>query len=110
MSETGMPEGTILGAIGDRIVFENETIRVWGLTLAPGGVQPWHQHHLPYLVVPLTPGDNIMRFADGRTRATKETPGEAMWREPGIPHELTNAGSGVYSNLLIEFKQVAAKS
>lgn len=104
MSGSGMPEGTVLGKIGDEVIFENERIRVWRLTLAPNGVQPWHQHDLPYLVVPLTPGDNFMRFADGRERPTKETPGEVMWREAGIPHELTNRGQATYSNVLIEFK------
>jgi quercetin dioxygenase-like cupin family protein len=110
MSEIRMPEGTVLGDIGDKVIFENELIRVWGLTLQPGGIQGWHRHDLPYLVVPLTPGDNLMRFADGRSRATKETPGEVMWREPGIPHELENAGGATYANVLIEFKQVAAKA
>jgi quercetin dioxygenase-like cupin family protein len=110
MSEIQMPEGTVLGPIGDEIIFENELIRVWGLKLAPGGIQAWHQHNLAYLVVPLTPGDNFMRFADGRSRATKETPGEVMWREPGIPHELENVGQTPYANVLIEFKQVTRKA
>ena len=104
MSGTGMPEGTALGAIGDKVVFENDRIRVWGLTVQPGGKQPWHRHDLPYLVVPLTKGDNLMRFAYGRERTTNETPGDALWREPGIPHELENRGGEPYSNLLIEFK------
>ena len=105
MAESGMPDGVALGAIGDAVIFENDVIRVWKLALAPGGVQPWHQHHLPYLVVPLTAGENVMRFADGRVRETRETPGDALWREPGMPHELRNAGAAEYRNLLIEFKQ-----
>lgn len=109
MSEAHMPEGTILGKIGDEIIFENETIRVWRLSLPPGGIQPWHKHDMHYLIVPLTKGENVMRFSDGRVRETKETPGEVMWREPGIPHELENASKGVYSNILIEFKHVVAK-
>lgn len=110
MSDVRMPEGTVLGDIGDEIIFENEVIRVWRLRLEPGEIQGWHQHHHSYLIVPLTPGDNLMRFSDGRSRSTKETPGEVMWREPGIPHELENVGGGTYSNVLIEFKQTAAKS
>jgi quercetin dioxygenase-like cupin family protein len=110
MSEVHMPEGTVLGEIGKEVIFENETIRVWGLSLEPGEIQGWHKHDLPYLIVPLKPGDNLMRFADGRSRATKETPGEVMWREPGIPHELENVGSATYANVLIEFKIVAAKA
>jgi quercetin dioxygenase-like cupin family protein len=110
MSTDGMPEGTVLGPIGDSVVFENETIRVWKLNLGPGGIQPWHQHDLPYLVVPLTTGDNVMRFADGRLKPTKETPGDALWREPGVPHQLENVSGRDYANLLIEFKHVAPKS
>ena len=106
MSETGMPEGTRLGTIGDEVIFENDTIRVWKLELQPGEIQVWHQHDLPYLVVPLTDGDNVMRFADGRVKPTAEKPGEALWREPGMPHELENVGTARYANVLVEFKSV----
>jgi len=108
MGDTHMPENTTLGPIGDEVIFENEFVRVWRLSLEPGHVQSWHQHDLPYLIVPLTLGDNVMRFSDGRSRETKETPGEVMWREPGIPHELENVGQSVYSNVLVEFKRAAA--
>ena len=79
-----------LGPIGDKIMFENEFVRVWSLTLDPGKRQPWHQHLLPYLIVPLTEGKNEMTFDDGRVRETQEKPGEVIWREAGIPHELLN--------------------
>jgi beta-alanine degradation protein BauB len=95
---------TPLGPIGDEVVFENEYVRVWGLALDPGGRQPWHKHDLPYLVIPLTEGDNEMHFADGRRRPTKESPGAALWREPGIPHELFNRSTWRYRNILVELK------
>ena len=69
-------------------------MRVWSLTLDPGQRQPWHQHLLPYLIVPLTEGKNEMTFDDGRVRETHEKPGEVIWREPGIPHELLTAATG----------------
>ncbi|MCP3469043.1 AraC family ligand binding domain-containing protein [Bradyrhizobium sp. CCGUVB1N3] len=93
-----------LGPIGDKILFENDEIRVWGLHLQPGERQPWHQHLLPYLVVPITKGKNRMIFDDGRERDTVESPGEVLWREPGIPHELINTSDWEYSNVLIEVK------
>lgn len=102
-----MPEGTVLGQIGDEVVFENDHIRVWRLTLKPGEIQSWHRHDLPYLVVPLTEGNNVMRFADGRERPTQEKPGDALWREPGMPHELENTGTADYSNILVEVKAKA---
>jgi len=108
MSEAGKSEGRTLGPIGDRILFENDTVRVWGLSLESGQVQPWHRHDLPYLVVPLTEGRNEMEFDDGRLRQTVETVGEVIWREPGIPHELRNISTWQYRNVLIEFKAANA--
>ncbi len=93
-----------LGPIGDKILFENEQIRVWSVNLEPGERQPWHRHDLPYLIVPLTKGKNIMYFADGREKETNEVVGEVLWRERGIPHELLNISDWNYSNVLIEIK------
>jgi quercetin dioxygenase-like cupin family protein len=96
-----------LGPIGDKILFENDQVRVWSVNLAPGQRQGWHKHDLPYLIVPLTKGKNIMYFADGREKETNEAVGEVLWREPGIPHELLNVSDWNYSNVLIEFKSAA---
>ena len=98
----------VLGPIGDRILFENEHVRVWSVKLEPGGRQGWHQHALSYLIVPLTAGENLMRFADGRVRETHEVAGEVLWREPGIPHELLNTSDWQYRNVLIEIKTAVA--
>jgi enamine deaminase RidA (YjgF/YER057c/UK114 family) len=91
----------VLGPIGDKVLFENEFVRVWSVTLDPGQRQPWHQHLLPYLIVPLTEGRNEMTFDDGRIRQTQEKPGEVIWREPGIPHELLNCSDWQYRNVLV---------
>ena len=104
MPEARKPESRSLGPVGDRILFENDTIRVWSVALAPGGVQAWHKHELPYLIVPLTPGQNEMEFEDGRIRQTVESIGGVLWREAGIPHELRNTSAWDYANVLIEFK------
>jgi quercetin dioxygenase-like cupin family protein len=93
-----------LGPIGDTVLFENEQVRVWSVKLEPGERQPWHQHLLPYLIVPLTAGKNVMTFDDGRVRETHEEPGVVLWREPGIPHELKNISDWQYRNVLVEIK------
>jgi hypothetical protein len=56
------PTNRTLGPIGDKILFENDQVRVWSVNLAPGQRQSWHRHDLPYLIVPLTKGKNIMYF------------------------------------------------
>jgi quercetin dioxygenase-like cupin family protein len=93
-----------LGPVGDKILFENEHVRVWSVKLDPGQKQAWHQHLLPYLIVPLTPGKNVMTFDDGRVRETSEEAGAVLWREPGIPHELENVSDWQYRNVLMEIK------
>jgi quercetin dioxygenase-like cupin family protein len=97
-----------IGTIGDRIVLENEHVRVWLVELDPGQIQSRHIHELPYLIVPLTDGKNIMRFDDGREIATDEKPGICLWRMPGVPHELENVSSWQYRNVLVEMKAPAA--
>ncbi len=96
---------TGLGTIGDRVIFENERLRVWLVELDPGEIQSRHVHELPYLIVPLTDGKNIMRFDDGREIETNEKPGVTLWRMPGAPHELENTSSWQYRNVLVEVKE-----
>lgn len=96
--------GRRLGPIGDRILFENEAVRVWSVSLEPGDKQAWHQHHLPYLIVPLTEGRNEIHFESGRVVHTDEKPGDVLWREPGEIHELRNTSGRPYRNVLIEIK------
>jgi quercetin dioxygenase-like cupin family protein len=93
-----------LGPIGDEILFENDRVRVWSVKLNPDERQAWHQHHLPYLIVPMTEGKNIMYFEDGREKETSEVPGHVLWREAGPPHELLNVSDWQYRNVLIEIK------
>lgn len=93
-----------LGPVGTEIVFENDTVRVWLVDLKPGDIQALHKHELPYLVIPLTDGENKMRYLSGRVVETHEKPGMALWREIGEPHDLVNTSSWRYKNILVEFK------
>ena len=54
----------LLGEVGDKILFENEHIRMWEVRLEPGQTIPFHIHHHPYLVVSLGGGDNDDRADD----------------------------------------------
>ena len=46
-----------LGPIGDRVMYENELIRVWDFVVEPGKSKGWHRHELPYVIIPMTDGD-----------------------------------------------------
>jgi quercetin dioxygenase-like cupin family protein len=104
MAEAVSKTGKVLGPIGDKVLFENEHIRVWIVSLEPGGKQPWHQHFLPYLIVPLTPGKSEIIYEDGTIRRPEEKVGSVVWREPGEVHELHNKADWKYQNILVEIK------
>jgi hypothetical protein len=46
-----------LGPIGDRVMHENELVRVWDFVVEPGKSKGWHRHELPYVIIPMTDGD-----------------------------------------------------
>jgi quercetin dioxygenase-like cupin family protein len=96
-----------LGPIGSCVLFENDAIRVWAVSVEPGSKQPWHRHLLPHLTVPLTGGEIEIESADGTLRRPKEVIGQVVWREPGDVHELRNVGASHYRNVLVEVKTPA---
>jgi quercetin dioxygenase-like cupin family protein len=100
-------DGTVieLGAVGQEIVFENENVRVWEITLEPGEQQTWHQHLNPYVVIALEAADNrIDGLVGGEPRLVHEAVGGVVYREPGEVHMLTNDGRTRYRSRLVELK------
>jgi beta-alanine degradation protein BauB len=101
------PDGSkvTLGEVGQRVVFENDQVRVWEIVLEPGDHQPWHQHHNPYIVVALGQADNRIDPLDGgEPRQVHEAAGGVVYREAGEVHMLTNRGTTRYHSRLIELK------
>jgi quercetin dioxygenase-like cupin family protein len=100
-------EEVVLGDIGTEVVFENEHVRVWEVRLEPGGEQPWHLHHNPYLVIAIEGAENRMEFLDGdESRLMQETVGRVVYRDAGKVHNLRNEGETRYVNRLIELKDL----
>jgi beta-alanine degradation protein BauB len=100
-SKTAKP----LGPIGTKVLFENKHIRVWSVELPPNGHQPLHEHHHPYLIVPLSEGRSFMRWEDGHERQLVDVLGEVKYREAsGGPHELFNLENFKFHSILVEIK------
>jgi beta-alanine degradation protein BauB len=95
-----------LGPIGQRVVFENERVRVWEVVLEPGEQQPLHRHDNAYLVIAVEGSRNVIESVDGGRREVVEEPGGVVYREAGEVHTLTNAGTTRYVNRLVELKHV----
>ena len=94
-----------LGPIGDRVMFENDQVRVWDFVVEPGQSKGWHKHELPYVIIPMTDGDIELESAlTGAIERPKGTIGQPIWREAGEVHDLRNVGTASYRNILIELK------
>jgi quercetin dioxygenase-like cupin family protein len=106
MDMTAKDIGTLkLGPIGDRVMYENELVRVWDFVVEPGKSKGWHRHDLPYVIIPMTDGDIELESAiTGQIDRPKGKIGEPIWREAGEIHDLRNVGKASYRNILIEIK------
>jgi hypothetical protein len=99
--------GVKLGQVGDKILFENEHIRMWEVRLDPGQTIDFHIHRHPYLVVSLGGGDNEVETIFGNKIPTHEPVGSWVYMDQMRPvHRLTNKSSVEYLSRLIELKAV----
>jgi hypothetical protein len=105
--ELAAERGIALGAVGQRIVLENEYVRVWEIRLDPGQTIDFHIHYHPYLVISLGGGENEIETVFGKKIATEEPLGSTVFiSEMRAVHRLTNRASVTYLSRLIELKHV----
>ena len=99
--------GITLGEIGQRIVLENEHVRVWEIMLDPGETIDFHIHYHPYLVVSLGGGENEIETIFGNRIMTDEPLGSTVFiNEMRAVHRLTNRAKVPYLSRLIELKHM----
>ena len=95
--------------LGQRIVLENDRVRVWELTLEPGADTGMHRHDLDYLLVILE-GDRVA--GDGHPtsenfsgrRESAVTPGGVYYVPRGGVENAVNTGAQRYREIIIELK------
>ena len=91
------------GKIATRIIFENETVRVWDLTLEPNEATDWHQHEVDYMFVVLENGHVQTEYIDGTVEKQFDPVGHCDFRKKDMAHRLVNNDNKTYKNLVIEF-------
>jgi hypothetical protein len=105
--KTAAERGIKLGEVGQKILLENEFIRVWEVRLDPGQTHDFHIHDHPYLVVSLGGGDNEIETIFGKKILTQEPLGSFVFiNEMRAVHRLTNKSNVTYLSRLIEIKAV----
>jgi oxalate decarboxylase/phosphoglucose isomerase-like protein (cupin superfamily) len=88
---------------GAKPILENERVRVYRLSLAPGEAQVMHTHPLPGLVVTLTAAQ-IEVTANGKAVTHPVKSNDVSWQAGGVSHSVRNVGQNRFESLIIEMK------
>ena len=96
-------------APGNELIFENDRVRVWEMTLPPDGMCEFHQHHHDHLVLWPEPGRaQGQDYGSDEWSVTQNAErGFAFFRTVGRsgpihPHRLRNLESHAVSHYIIE--------
>jgi hypothetical protein len=96
-----------LGPVANNVLIDNDRVRIWEMSLAPGEASPLHHHDLDYMVI-LIEGDRIAGIpgpqSSRRARAADVVPGRVAYLARGETEWAVNIGEKPYRELLIELK------
>ena len=101
-------EGEPLGGVADRIIFEDEKVRIWEMKLEPGEHTALHEHTLDYYLI-IFSGDRVAGVIP------KDRPGESfvgvvpkagntVGLSKGGVEWAWNVGEQTYHEFLVELK------
>ena len=104
---TDSSEREISENVGNRLLFENDRVRVWDLRIEPGESTGLHRHTTDYLYVVIGDGSlqgirgdgeaiPVQHMADGDVRF-RNVDGEDV-------HEAVNVGDTAWRNIVVELK------
>ncbi len=97
--------------IGDKLLLENDRVRVWELALEPGEESHSHQHQNDYLMICIQ-GDKVAgKAAPGQDQPYGPAgdfvdiptyPGHTLLVDGGVVETAVNTGTETYRNILVE--------
>jgi predicted metal-dependent enzyme (double-stranded beta helix superfamily) len=104
-------DGRVFGDIGTKVVYEDDAVRVWRLTLAPGEESPIHRHDLDHLLIQVR-GDRIAVIPEPDTQgpyteelAADVVPGAVVHVQRGGIERARNVGSDACLEIIVELKR-----
>ena len=93
-----------LGDVASRVLFENDHVKVWEMTLAPGEASALHRHDRPYVMC-IIEGSRIDADIVGKGHLEIPVqPGSVLFVPPGETERAINGGAGPFHEILIELK------
>ena len=86
-------------------ILENERVRVYKLSLAPGESTTMHTHFLPGLGISITPGTiQVTTKGKDKTERVRVPAGDVRWRSGPVIHSIKNVGKTRFEAVDIELK------
>ena len=102
------------GDIATEVIFENDRVRIWRLSLAPGEETAVHRHDLDNVLVMIS-GDRIAAVPQPETEGPYSdyleadvVPGLAIYVEKGGVEIARNVGQERYEEIIVELKEPRA--
>jgi hypothetical protein len=99
-----------LGGVGDRVLFENDRVRIWELRLAPGERGARHHHALDHVLVSIS-GDKMAVEPDPSTGGPFTeylegdiVPGQVTFVRSGGVETAHNVGREPFHEIIVELK------
>jgi hypothetical protein len=98
----------ITESLSNRLVFENESVKLWDLYLSPGERIPFRRHNTNYGWVCPTGGLVITRYGNGKIDMFKIDPGDTEYfenRGKDYVNDLENIGEHSVCISILEYKE-----
>ena len=96
-----------LGDVATRVLFENEHVKVWEMTLAPGEASALHRHDRPYVMCVIE-GTRIDADIVGKGHLEIPVqPGSVLFVPPGETERAINGTERPFREILIELKSAS---
>ena len=99
-----------IGAIADKVVFENDRVRIWELRLPPGVRGPVHRHELDHILIQLD-GDRVAVHPEPDTSGpyaeyleADVSRGNVIYVTRGGVEAAHNIGKRTYHEIIVELK------
>ena len=99
-----------IGPIADKVIFENERVRIWELRLAPGQKGPVHRHDLDHILIAIS-GDRVAVEPDAGTQGpyaeyleADVVPGNPIYVARGGLEAAHNVGRREFHEIIVELK------
>ena len=96
--------------IGTELLFENDRLRVWNMTLEPGESSEFHRHDYDYVYCYTTPSRITSTGQPGVVREYDEHFVQYRTVGEGVEHQITNLADIRHNQILVELKGPSASA